>query len=263
MSHADELTQFSWSIPDGFKIVEARSPDDESTRAHLVRIDGPGMTIYAPLKAHTALFKAFASVHLPSDSVEESILKFATRYGSLGGAVSRFVVIGNQVVVGERIQDWQRESAVMDRCMSLFDAVAGGDQSWLTNEIEWGGEVVKSRADFIAIKGDAIWPCLPRGDMIQAARFLLQKLVNEALSRHVTSRMLFSGSSLRLYTTPSGLVGALWLQLAQAIDGDATFSRCSVCADWFRPSRSDQKFCSPACKQADYRKRKGQGTHVD
>jgi hypothetical protein len=32
--------------------------------------------------------------------------------------------------------------------------------------------------------------------------------------------------------------------------------RCLVCEEWFRPERSDSRYCSPACRQRAYRQRR-------
>lgn len=57
------------------------------------------------------------------------------------------------------------------------------------------------------------------------------------------------GDGLRLRLTPPSLLFALWLQLGQALTGDATVHRCLQCGTWFEAGpkagrRRDAKFCS-------------------
>jgi len=68
--------------------------------------------------------------------------------------------------------------------------------------------------------------------------------------------------SLRICIRPSHLCDALWIQLAQAIDGSDTIRTCIECKKWFTiksgQGRSDKEYCSDACKMRAYRKRKTQ-----
>jgi hypothetical protein len=59
--------------------------------------------------------------------------------------------------------------------------------------------------------------------------------------------------------TPGTLSGALWLQFAQVVTGQASHRPCKACGKWLTLSnddygfRSDRVFCSAACRQKDYR----------
>ena len=57
------------------------------------------------------------------------------------------------------------------------------------------------------------------------------------------------------------LLSALYLQNYFAIKGNKTFNKCAWCGAWFEilppATRNTRKFCSNACKQAEYRHRKG------
>jgi hypothetical protein len=58
---------------------------------------------------------------------------------------------------------------------------------------------------------------------------------------------------------PQSLVGAMWLQFAQEVTGNARHRPCKLCGKWLTISRddygfrSDREFCSAACRQKDYR----------
>jgi hypothetical protein len=69
-----------------------------------------------------------------------------------------------------------------------------------------------------------------------------------------------SGSP-RLCLRPGHLRDALWIQLAFAIDGNASLVSCSECKTWFTISagrgRSKKQYCNDACRMRAYRKRKG------
>jgi hypothetical protein len=59
--------------------------------------------------------------------------------------------------------------------------------------------------------------------------------------------------------TPTNLLGALFLQLGQAIAGDREQRPCKECGKWFELVPQDKgrkEFCSDACKAKEYRERK-------
>jgi hypothetical protein len=68
-------------------------------------------------------------------------------------------------------------------------------------------------------------------------------------------------ASARLCIRPTHLSDALWIQLAQAIDGSESLRTCVECKKWFTikagRGRSDKEYCSDACRMRAYRKRKG------
>ena len=99
-------------------------------------------------------------------------------------------------------------------------------------------------------------------DLPCAARFVAQTLVNEKLERFTQTRLLYDAStnSQRLVVLPSNLLGAMWFQLAQGLEGAVEFRACKQCKNWFRvspdTSRSDRVFCSDPCRyQASYQRR--------
>ena len=52
----------------------------------------------------------------------------------------------------------------------------------------------------------------------------------------------------------------MWLQFANAIEGDRDYAQCVECASWFEiapgSGRPDKRYCSDACRMRAYRKRK-------
>jgi hypothetical protein len=89
----------------------------------------------------------------------------------------------------------------------------------------------------------------------------MQNLINEHLHHRASPRLLWEQSRdrLGLYIVPEGLIGALWLQFARAVERDARFRQCPECTTWFEVApgrgRTDKQFCSNACRTKAYRKR--------
>jgi len=92
----------------------------------------------------------------------------------------------------------------------------------------------------------------------------LQADVNLQLERTVGAFVSRPNDSavFRLRLWPKSLLGALWLQAAQALSDKAEFRKCLECEAPIEISRSgarsDATFCSDSCKLRDYRKRKNQ-----
>ncbi len=96
-----------------------------------------------------------------------------------------------------------------------------------------------------------------------AMRFLLSDLVNEGTLGRVDARLAPTPDerdvSVRLF--PDSLIGAMWLQLALAIDKNASYRKCVSCEKWFEISpgsgRPEKIYCSNACRMREYRKNRG------
>jgi|GEM_PF-4701174 len=67
---------------------------------------------------------------------------------------------------------------------------------------------------------------------------------------------------LDLHVVPKNLLGAMWMQFAQAIQGDVRYQRCPQCKTWFKvpnkANRPSTTFCSPRCRVQAFRGRQAQ-----
>jgi hypothetical protein len=241
---------------------------------------------YNPLRMFTGLFRTFAAV----DPTREAILTFANTYGDLGIARPLDVRSPSDhrqlyFVRGETLADWVTEIDAMRQAVAIWDMVRARDVPGLSRHIRWdqgnGGpnwvydshpelppfHVDPRRAvpagagrhtDLILPVPDLFKP----GDVLMPATFLVQNWINTHLMRRVSPRVVYDldrgAQALRFY--PESLLGALWLQFAQAIDGDKEYRACRECGKWFEVSldafRTNRVFCSDPCKSRDYRRRK-------
>jgi hypothetical protein len=105
------------------------------------------------------------------------------------------------------------------------------------------------------------------GDCVMPAKYYLQKTVNENLKNRVSPQLLWSVSrkrphSLALVFVPENLLGLMWLQLAQAVNGNKQYRQCLACKTWMLLSReteghrSSRFTCSNACRMKVYYGRK-------
>ena len=104
---------------------------------------------------------------------------------------------------------------------------------------------------------------LPCRRLLRPAQYYLQKIVNEHLKTHVSPQLLWNvkggrPDKLGLFFVPQSLLGFMWLQFAEAINGNRTYRQCSACHTWMviTPEgigkRSSRLTCSNACRMKVY-----------
>jgi hypothetical protein len=107
-------------------------------------------------------------------------------------------------------------------------------------------------------------------EVLMPASFLVHRWINAHLNGKATPRLIYHldlGKRV-LQIIPDNLLSAMWLQFAQAIDGNGKHRACKECGKWFEISGEDtgfrinRVFCSDPCKSRDYRKRKEQAQHL-
>lgn len=135
-------------------------------------------------------------------------------------------------------------------------------------------EDIASKRELIAKKIESMWGKddfyedfflheFAKPKLMDAVQHLILLKVNKRLEG-VHPRLLWDVSKplskhLDLMLTANCLADALWLQFAQAVTRGTKFERCARCKKWFaKVDRNSEKkiYCSNACKQATYRKKK-------
>jgi hypothetical protein len=285
MMAPDEVVDFSWDVPqEGFQWVEGYDAR-HGIRGRWLAVAAPlgadGLVRrYRPLEREPALFRTFADMPL----TEEAILHFANQYGGLG-LVERIRIVGAEESHeihqrGESFVRWRDEIRDMRLAVMLWDAFEQRDVAAIGQclRVQPPGErlgrliycdendpdgVWHSRLD-----GSASLPIHPslaqyvgEGDLLHAACFFVQALINLALEGRVDPRLLYDakGDRLHLLIVPKDLLGAMWLQMARSVEGHKTYRRCRECGTWFEldpdRNRTSKFFCANACRSKAYRGR--------
>ena len=191
---------------------------------------------------------------------------------------------------GEHVDDWVHEILVMRLAVDLWESARQGDTDHLGRMISWDPEGTRVSINthpelqrgqlpekpayvhraVIAderLDPDILARFVP-GDPIGPALHCMQSLINEHLHHRASPRLLWEQSRdrLGLYIVPEGLIGALWLQFARAVERDAKFRQCPECGTWFEVApgrgRTDKQFCSTACRTKAYRKRQAEAARL-
>ena len=221
---------------------------------------------YEPLLQYTGLFRDFSELSLTEDAFRD----FANSYGLLGLAHD----VNRPHLLAESSFEWNDSVLRMRPLVALWRAIQTGNTHALASIGKWKdgeflyevGDSVRSGSQWFVpesgviqsyeLKNSGVAP----GDIISAARQVLQRLVNRQLRVFPTlPALLFDREGkLRLFMQPQSLGSALWIQFSQAISENHTLRECSVCNHWFQVGgasgkRADAETCSPKCRQAKHR----------
>jgi hypothetical protein len=248
---------------------------------------------YVPLAAFPGLFRMLADTEPSRDGIKA----FADRFGPLGGDIAERILLCDppntksvMLGTGEPLAAWSDEILTMRYAIDIWGAARTGDVARLERVIHWkpdgsGVEIAGhpdvprgqlpeapawverttiAHTDF----GDGVLERFVPGDLVQPALHYLQSKINEKLEGRASPRLLWDADRERLglYIMPTGLVGALWLQFARAVERDSRFRRCAECGLWFElapgTARADKLYCSTPCRTKAYRKRQAEAVRL-
>ena len=248
---------------------------------------------YLPLAEFPGLFRVFAETE-PS---HEGIKAFADRFGPLGGDIAKQIPLYDQpnakgvpVGTGEPLAAWSNEILTMRYAIDIWEAARNGDVDRLERVIHWtedgsgvqilshpscrAGSCPRPRPVWSGRGSPALilaMTCSRRfvpGDLVKPALHYVQSTINEKLEGRASPRLLWDAKRERLglYIVPDGLIGALWLQFARAVERDSRFRQCAECGIWFElapgTARADKLYCSTPCRTKAYRKRQAEAARL-
>lgn len=273
----DAVFGFRWWVAEkGYRWVKARFLELPSSTTYssrpvwLLTVGGRGMwERYNPLRDHPALFREFAAL----EPTRKTILTFASRYGLLGHSVG--FSLGQRLSDGEPWSFWRTEITAMREAVRFWSLVQERDMAVLRRFIRWEEDHLVYRdpdrpGRYVLIASPQYEPEIlaecRKSDPGWPATIYVQRLINKHLVDRVSPRLLRKQKARRLglYFAPRTLLGAMWLQLARAVDGNKEYRRCQRdgCEKLFEVSldntgsRADRRYSSPACRAWVYRHRK-------
>jgi hypothetical protein len=264
----DVPLQFPWQVAkDGYSWVDSHPigegrQDRRSFLSDNRAIGAGGLRVmqYQPLAAFPGLFRVFADTEANQDGIKA----FADRFGPLGGDLAKQIQLSDQpkgkgvlVGTGEALAAWSIEILTMRFAIDIWEAARNGDVGRLEHVISWtedGSRVqilshpelpkgqlpnAPARVERASIAstqlGDGALERFVRGDLVKPALHYVQSTINEKLQGRASPRLLWDAKRERLglYIVPAGLIGALWLQFARAVERDSRFRQCAECGTWF------------------------------
>jgi hypothetical protein len=293
--------QFPWRVAEGgYSWVDSHRIGESRHERHAFLTDGRpiragGFRVlqYQPLAAFSGLFRMFGDTEPSRDGIKG----FADRFGLLGGDIAGSIPLYEQpsskdvaIGIGEPSAEWNNQILMMRFVIDVWEAARNGDVGQLEQIIFWekdgSGVRISSHPElppgqspdppalvecaWIAATplGEEVLDRFVRGDLVKPALHYVQSTINKQLQGRASPRLLWDANRerLALYIVPEGLIGALWLQFARAVERDSQFRQCAECGIWFElapgTARADKLYCGTPCRTKAYRKRQAEAVRL-
>ena len=279
--------RFRWADPAPYPPPHAERGDDpEASQRHLIPVGEWSRVRWRetlPLEEEPALFREFAdllpALDLVQAKAEEAILDFANRHGAIvpEDQWRPFIAVGENPSYGLNRADWSEKITPIATAVALWDAVLAADidalKTWFLldgdaflfnaeHRENWPLHALFSRFGWEAVdvKLESLRG-LPESDRyLRVASGLARQIAHRSLEDENVRPHLEEGPErdrLLMRLLPETLVGAMWIQFLEWVQGARSFMRCKQCARWFSISvdtkRADAAYCSAACRFRAYR----------
>jgi hypothetical protein len=230
----------------------------------------PGVR-YRPCEPHPGLFREFAELSPTRDAIRD----FAGQYGDL---FNRFALEQGAVrddgtdAWGTSLGTWTQEIGDMRVLVVLWERVQHRQIAALKKIIKWTDKAVgyvietpRRKANVTLAHAEipgSGFGRFDRKDVLFPAKCALQMEINKRIAEQPTVPHLAWTPDYhqRLIFTPPNLLGAMWMQFAQAVTGEFELYSCDACGKFFQRGpggrRADATTCSDACRQRKNRKSK-------
>ena len=252
--------------------------------------------IYAPLsKSKTDLHRRFAKLYT-QESILGFANKYGLLGTGIERLYSRALVYSGgspEEGQGESLDRWRTESSDLGSLLYIWDMVRRKDAGKLGQLFIWhntgdGVNLCKKREYNDEAREWRVYPWSPatdsptygcstqwlaarpaiaphlldrwkRGDVVEPARYYVIDEVNKHLKGHVSPKILPYFEN-RVFLFPDSLLSALWIMFLMEVTDNIRLRQCQNCSEWKEEKigRRTAFYCSPACRQKAYYKRKKQ-----
>jgi hypothetical protein len=261
----------------------------------------PLVKVHRALRHKHDLFLKLAEASEDPDRVDE----FFRRYVTPGKGGKFFLPFrsGSLYVFDESEKEamraltssWATQGRILRHAVALWEKVQSNDPSPLERHFSWGVEDRSGQwllydshphlprgepapapeeriEELLATEKNApqLWAQVASRNVIVAAKLLIQRIINDQLATAAELRLLWDPreQAFSLHVVPRTLLGGMWLQFAEAVQGEVELRRCQQqhCAQWFTVSRKTARmtklYCSDSCKVQAYQARKGEAIRL-
>jgi hypothetical protein len=219
----------------------------------------------------------------------ESIVSFASEFGRLGGKAERTVTFHNLkfpqgflAAIGrdytedfsalevDSIEVWMSELRKIKRLFKLWELLEDEEYIKLSEAIKADSEYSLLYTQDKSLRLDLMlhpdmWKSPLNNDVRARTKALLHQEVGRELRGTMTSRLIWDNTShsSKIVFSVESLLEAIWLQFAQALEGNSVFHRCEACGTWLairKGERTDRRFCNKnsTCRARVSAKRKNE-----
>jgi hypothetical protein len=263
-------------------LVLAKLLNPEGTVANGPFLVGKGSRgrVESPLEAEEIMFEAFADLaKVDAEELPKRIQRFANSFGDLGRhlLLIRPNVETSPTWAGEDLALWRSEIQDLALVFTIWYGVKEHDiplLKQLVHRIGTGVAVtwnehhdVQGLEDLVGKGKYAAYNDLDLqfldDDWIGPANYILQKLINEKVTGHVSPRLIRDELlNLQSDLVPDSLLSAIWLQMFNAVAGIDEYILCEVCGGLIKRnpgSRSSKRVHTRCAKNRYLQKKMGEG----
>lgn len=219
---------------------------------------------------------------------EHAIVQFASKYGRLGGEIGRNINSNDLPenftpefcwredrdralltdFIAESIDSWIEEIKKIKPLFEFWELLGNGEYIKLSEKIKFSQDYSSGAffdGDFLHRRGRGKQRFVSTfeygrpGNVELATRVLLHEEIAEEIKSHTSAMMIWEDNQSKIVFALSNLIGVIWFQFAQALEGRTEFKRCAACGNWIalRPgSRRDRRYCDGACRVKAHEQRK-------
>ena len=220
---------------------------------------------YAPLRENTALFIEFSE----TPPTRAGILAFARRYGGLHHYVASETCpkCQHRFVFRSTKKEWVAAIGGMRDAIALWHAIEGGPAPSVKEvritAFDGTGYSLNTAYYRLGDRGHQRYFSAgeTRAELVSEFRRSLWVFTNDQLRKYATSAQLrlTNNCDYQLSFRPQSLLGAMWLQFAQAVARNYQIRICRGCGKPFQVGagtnrRADATTCRDSCRQKAYRK---------
>lgn len=255
------LAHFTWGRPTGpARIEKVRKWNFGDARDPRFRavvfgpFDESGQRGYEPM-SEPLIFSDFG--RLAQTPTPDAMAGFATRWGPLTTPLTGVMIAGDNPTDyfdAEPLGIWRQEVEAFGEAYKLWALLSAREPRDLRSIEALLEEIMEPRLEEIREPRS-------RDELSRAGWLLFDERVNHHLVRLRVGPRLFFNVETRypaLRISPKSLIGAIWLQLAEAADRSYAALRCPRCEKWFsrnpKSKSRKHKYCSTACRMAMYRR---------
>ncbi|MBE3578869.1 hypothetical protein [Caldanaerobacter subterraneus] len=236
------LVDGEWIGKKKMKAIRRRLGGIGKFTAFKEKLNYDNVTVYNPLITHPRLYMEFAKL----ECQEESILKFANRYGDLCPVY--FEDKNGDIIQGTPLDEWYKHIKLIQTLLPLVKPFVEDKEYPDVNKIKKAVESLKQNKEFEKYikKGE-----YSNESIINTAKDIVISIINEVLEGNTYFQFLnfLSKDKYEQIVYFENLLGILYYEIYLDVFQKIPLTECEYCHTLFVPQRKGQRFCPESFKK--------------
>lgn len=236
------LVDGEWIGDKKIKAIRRRLSGIGKFTAFKEKLNYDNVTVYNPLITHPRLYMEFAKL----ECQEESILKFANRYGDL--CPIYFEDKNGDIIQGTPLDEWYSYIKQIQKLLPLVKPFIEDKEYPDVYKIKKAIKTLKSKGEFKDCKEEYNDELI-----INTAKDIIISTVNEVLegNTHFQLSNLLSKDEHEQVIYFENLLGVLYYEIYLDVFHMIPITECDYCGELFVPQRKGQRFCPEYTERYD------------